>query len=71
MSAVLNWDGVQLPEELRVLPKGRYVVVSIDDAPELTPAREAGLESALASVRAGQGVSSEDARKRIEAVLGR
>ena len=71
MSAVLNWDGERLPEELRVLPNGRYVVVSVDDAPELTAAQEAGLESALASVLAGQGVSSDDARKRIEAVLGR
>jgi len=71
MSAVLNWDGVQLPEELRALPKGRYVLVSVDDAPELTPAQEAGLQAATVSLRAGRGVSSEDARKRIDAVLGR
>jgi len=56
---------VQLPEELRVLPKGRYVVVSVDDAHELPPGQDADLESALASVRAGHGVSTEHARKRI------
>jgi methionine salvage enolase-phosphatase E1 len=71
MYVVLDWNGVDVPDELRELPKGRYVVVALDDAPELDAAQEAGLEAALAAVRDGRGVPLEDARDRVMARLGR
>ncbi len=61
MGTVVNWDGVELPEELRDLPKGRYVLVAVDEAPELTAKQEAGLTTALASIEAGHGVSRDEA----------
>ena len=70
-STVLNWNGEELPDELRALPKGRYVVVPVDEAPELTPEQQAGLEAALASVRAGHGVSRDEAQRQVDAVLKR
>ncbi len=71
MSTVLHWNGEELPEELRALPTGRYVIVAIDEAPDLTAEQEAGLDQALASVRAGRGVSPAEARERLTAALRR
>ena len=70
-STVLNWNGEELPEELRTLPKGRYVLVPVDEVPKLSADREAGLEAALASIRDGRGVSRDEARRRAGAVLKR
>jgi hypothetical protein len=71
MSVVLKWNGKELPDELRHLPEGRYVIEPVDDAPVLTEAEEEGIELALASVREGKGVSSAEARTRIDRILGR
>ncbi len=71
MSTVLNWDGKDVPEELRSLPKGRYVLVSVDEAPELTVEQDAGLAVALRSLQAGHGVARDEARRRVDVALGR
>ena len=66
---VLNWNGKTMPRELRDLPPGRYVVESVDLVPELTQDEEAGLESAIASLRRGEGIDArkvhEDARSHL------
>ncbi len=69
MAIIVNWNGVDVPEELKSLKKGRYVLLPMDEAPELTKEQEAGLEAALASVRAGKGVSLEEARAKAKAHL--
>jgi plasmid stabilization system protein ParE len=56
MAVIVNWNGVDVPEELKGLKKGRYVLVPIDEPPELTEEQEAGLEDAIASIRDGRGV---------------
>ena len=66
---VLTWNGKDLPAELRELPAGRYLVEAIDDIPALTEDEDEGLRQALASLRAGQGRSVEQARPRIDAVF--
>jgi hypothetical protein len=71
MSVVLKWNGRELPNELRQLPEGRYVIEPVDDAPVLTEAEEEGIELALASVRDGRGVSMAEAKERIDRILGR
>ena len=71
MSVVLKWNGRELPDELRQLPEGRYVIEPVDDAPVLTEAEEEGIELALASVREGKGVSIAEARKRIDRIFDR
>ncbi len=53
MRHVIEWNGVELPEALTSVPKGRYVLVAVDDPQELTEDEEAGLEAAIASARAG------------------
>jgi hypothetical protein len=69
MAIIVNWNGVDVPEELKGLKKGRYVLLPMDEAPELTEEQEAGLEAALASVRAGKGVSLEEVRAKVKAHL--
>ena len=71
MPVVLTWNGTDLPAELRSAPEGRYILLRVDDAPDLTDAEDAGLEAALASVRAGGGVPIDEARRRVAARLGR
>jgi hypothetical protein len=51
---------------LSALEKGRYVLLPMDEAPDLTEEQEAGLEAALASVRAGKGVSLEEVRAKLK-----
>ena len=61
MAVIVNWNGVDLPEELKALKKGRYVLVPIDEPPELTEEQEAGLEDAMASIREGRSTSLDEA----------
>jgi hypothetical protein len=66
MAIILHWNGVDLPEELKGLEKGRYVLLPVDEVPDLTEEQEAGLEAALASVRAGKGASLEEVRAKLK-----
>jgi hypothetical protein len=63
--AVIDWNGSDVPEELRRLPAGRYVVEPLDESPALSPDDEAGLIRALESLRAGRGLDHEQVRDRI------
>ena len=69
---LVNWNGKDLPPELRELPAGRYVVEPVDEeAPVLSPDEEAGIEAALASYRQGRVVNAKRARELLDAALGR
>ncbi len=63
--AVIHWNGTDLPEALRTLPAGDYVVAPVEAEPLLTPEEEEGLVEALASLRAGRGVDHEQVRSRV------
>jgi hypothetical protein len=67
---VLRWNGKDLPEELRDLPAGTYVLEAVD-SPPLSEEDEEGLEQALASLRAGRGRSVEDVRQTIASLVAR
>ena len=71
MSRVFKWNGRDVPDELKELPPGRYVVESVDRAPELTPEQEDDLVAALREADEGQGVSLDEARRRIDSALKR
>jgi len=71
MSVVLHWNGKDVPQELRELPEGRYVVDAVDLAPELSGEEEAGLEAGLESLRQGRGVDATAVFRRIEESLRR
>lgn len=68
---VVNWNGKDVPVELRELPAGRYVVEAIDTTPALSPEEETGLEAALQSYRQGRVIDAKRAREIIDAALGR
>jgi hypothetical protein len=53
-SRVIEWDGSHLPEELRKLPPGRYVLEPLI-AP-LTPEEETGIAQAIEDLDAGKGI---------------
>jgi hypothetical protein len=71
MAMILKWNGKDLPDELRNLPEGRYVIESLDAVPALTPAQEQGLEEALKELDRGEGADLEDVRADLEAVIRR
>ena len=71
MPTIVRWNGTDLPEELRDLPAGRYVVESIDDVPPLTLDDDAGLQLALDEFEHGGGVDDAEAQRRITAPLRR
>jgi hypothetical protein len=68
-SCVLTWNGKDLPEELRELPAGRYIVEAVDEVPALTEEEDRGLRQALASLQAGKGRATEQVHQRIDALL--
>ncbi|MDZ4695937.1 MAG: hypothetical protein SGI86_12380 [Deltaproteobacteria bacterium] len=71
MPVVLNWNGEELPTELRALPKGRYVLQPVDELQSLTPEENAGLIQALESLRQGKSTDAETVFSRIEGKLRR
>jgi len=71
MSRVLKWNGTDVPEELRSLPAGRYVVEAIDEDPALTPEQEEGLLEALRALNGGEGESTKEVRRAIDRALKR
>jgi len=71
MTRVLHWNGTDLPEELRDLPAGRYVLEPADALPDLPDGEEEGLRQALASLRSGQGRTVDQVRATIDSVLRR
>jgi hypothetical protein len=69
---IVNWNGKDLPAELRELPAGRYLVEPVDDdVPALSTDEEAGIEAALDSYRQGRVVDAKRAREIIDAALRR
>jgi hypothetical protein len=68
---VLHWNGKDIPEELRELPAGTYVLEAFDDALALTSEEEQGLADALASLHAGKGRTPDQVRQTIDSVLRR
>jgi hypothetical protein len=68
---VLHWNGKDLPEELRELPAGRYVLEPVNVVPTLTDEEDEGLRQALASLRADKGRTPEQVRQTIDAALRR
>ena len=69
---LVNWNGEDLPPELRELPAGRYVVAPVDeDVPALSPDEEAGIDMALESYHQGRVVDAKRAREIIDSALKR
>ena len=68
---VLRWNGKDIPDELRELPAGTYVVEAVETAPALTAEEDQGLADALASMRAGEGRTLEQVRKTIDLIVRR
>jgi hypothetical protein len=48
MTVVLNFDGKQLPREMRSLPSGRYILQSVDEILALTAQAAKDVEVAVA-----------------------
>ena len=68
---VVHWNGKDVPDELRELPAGTYIVEAVDQAPQLTPDEEDGLRAAMASLGTGKGRTVEQVRQTIDAILRR
>ena len=71
MSRVVDWDAKNIPDEMKPLPRARYVLESLDDATSLTPEEDEGIRQAMASLEAGRGRSLEEVRERILGALKR
>jgi hypothetical protein len=60
MTKVLRWNGRDLPDELRSLPPGDYVVSPLADDHALSPEEEEGVEEALDEADRGETVGSDE-----------
>lgn len=67
---VVNWNGKDVPPELRELPAGRYLVVEYVPA-DLSPEEEAGIDAGLDEIDRGEAVSWEDVRADLDDALNR
>ncbi|MBA3396167.1 MAG: hypothetical protein H0T89_26290 [Deltaproteobacteria bacterium] len=68
---VIHWNGKDIPEELRELSAGTYMVESVETAPALTTEDDQGLADALASLRAGKGRTVDQVRETSDSILRR
>jgi hypothetical protein len=66
---IMHWNGDDVPDELRALPAGTYVVQPAEELTALSPEEEAGLVAALESVRAGKGIEHEAVRARVQRIV--
>jgi hypothetical protein len=72
MVRVLHWNGKDVPEELRELPPGDYVLEPLDAVPPpLTADEEEGIRRALASRDAGRVVTHDVVRRSVDDLLKR
>lgn len=62
---VIEWDGTHVPEALRELPPGRYVIEPIDHVSPLTLEEEDGILDALDALDAGRGAPLADLVRQI------
>ncbi len=67
MTRVVDWNGKDIPEGLRSLPPGRYLIDQVEEAPGLTPDEEEGIREAIRSLEAGEGRSLEQVRSTLSA----
>lgn len=70
MSVIIDWDGHEVPEQLKELPRGRYIVVPAEAIP-LTEDEDAALRSALDAADAGHVKPAEEVRRRLEDMVAR
>ncbi|MEO8845000.1 MAG: hypothetical protein ABI591_22480 [Kofleriaceae bacterium] len=68
---MLHWNGTDIPDELRELPAGTYVVEAVDGASALTPDEDRGLAEALGSLQAREGRTVDQVRKTIDSISRR
>ena len=50
---VIEWDGNTLPEQLKELAPGQYILYPVDDGCELTTEEDAGIRQALDEAEQG------------------
>jgi hypothetical protein len=68
MTRVLHWNGKDLPDELRELPAGSYIVAEYQPA-DLTPEEEAEIEVGLDEIDRGETVSADEVHASIDEML--
>ena len=71
MSRVVDWDGRNIPDELRKLPPGRYVMELVEEVVTLDPEEEEGIRQALASLEAGKGLSLDQVQRNVATAIKR
>lgn len=66
---IIEWDGEHVPEELRQLPPGRYLIGPAHEIwdDELTPEEDAGIRLALDQVEAGDVLPYEEVMRELRA----
>jgi hypothetical protein len=69
VTKVIHWNGVDIPDELRSLPAGDYVIESADDV--LSDEEERGIAEALAAIRSGRGVDHSAVKDALSARLSK
>ena len=55
---LIRWNGRDLPDELRALPPGEYVIAPVQAGGPLSEAEAEGLEEALAEAERGETVDA-------------
>jgi hypothetical protein len=64
MARTIDWDGKHVPEELRSLPPGKYVVAPVQDL-SLSADEEDGIRAAMEAVSSGLGTSLDQVKARV------
>ena len=68
-ATVIDWDGRNIPRELRHLPPGRYALSSLDETAGLTSEEDAEVRRGLDELAAGNVVPLDAVIREFEARL--
>jgi hypothetical protein len=69
MAIILNWNGKDVPEKLKSLPAGRYVLQDVHPTLDLDSEQQDGLERALDSLESGAGLGDIEVLKALRSRL--
>lgn len=68
---IVSWNGADIPEALKDLPPGRYVIQPVEDVIDLDDHEQKGLEHGVRQLDRGETVSHDDAMSRARRHLRR
>jgi hypothetical protein len=61
---LVEWNGTDVPEAMKALPPGRYVLQPVDELVDLDPEEDGAIRDGLAQLERGEWADHDDVMER-------